>query len=100
MNAYSHLFKGSGMVGYAASKGVPAPRAAIFVTGLLILFGGLSMLFGFAPFWGNIALLAFMIPVTFVMHAFWRETDPMVKMNQKISFMKNMAIIGFLLMSF
>ncbi len=98
INAYDHLFKSSGMVGYAASKGVPSPKLAIMGSGILLLLGALSILFASYTFWGIIALLVFMIPVTFTMHNFWKATDPMTKMNEKISFMKNMAIVGFLLM--
>lgn len=99
MNAYSHLVKGSHMVGYAGSKGVPNPKLAIFGSGLLLLVGGLSLLFGVWTFWGIIALIVFMVPVTFMMHSYWREADPASRMNEKITFMKNMAIVGFLLMS-
>lgn len=98
MNAYNHLVKGSHMAGYAASKKVPSPKLAIFVSGLLLLVGGLSVLLDQWLFWGVIALLVFMVPVTFMMHDFWKQSDPMAKMNERISFMKNMAIIGFLLM--
>ncbi|HEY0908500.1 MAG TPA: DoxX family membrane protein [Candidatus Paceibacterota bacterium] len=98
INAYSHLFKSSDMVGYAASKKVPSPRLAIIVSGLLLLVAGLSFVSGMYMFYGIIAALVFMIPVTIMMHNFWAETDPMAKMNQRISFLKNVAIIGFLLM--
>ncbi|MDE1874536.1 MAG: DoxX family membrane protein [Patescibacteria group bacterium] len=100
MNSYNHLFKSGHMTGYAASKGVPSPKAAIIVSGLLLLAGGLSVLLGVAVIWGLIALLVFMIPVTFMMHNYWKETDPMDRANQKISFWKNIAIIGLLLMLF
>ncbi|HVU06839.1 MAG TPA: DoxX family membrane protein [Candidatus Paceibacterota bacterium] len=99
INAYNHVIKGSHMVGYAASKGVPAPKLAITGSGLLLLAGALSILSGVAVFWGLIALLVFMIPVTLKMHDYWKETDPMAKMNARIAFQKNMAIIGFLLMA-
>lgn len=98
MNAYNHVFKGSHLVGYAASKGVPSPKAAIVGSGVLLLVGGLSVLLGAWTLWGIIALIVFMVPVTFMMHNYWKETDPVARMNQKISFMKNLAIIGFLLM--
>ena len=87
------------MVDYAASKGVPSPKAAIFVSGILLLVGGLSILLGVGTFWGIIALIVFMVPVTFMMHNYWKETDPAAKMNSRIAFWKNMAIVGFLLMA-
>lgn len=98
INAYGHLVKGQDMAGYAASKGVPSPRLAVYGAGILLLFGGLAFISGIYLPWGVLALLVFMFPVTFMMHAYWKETDPMQKMSEKISFQKNLAIIGFLLM--
>lgn len=99
MNAYSHLFQSGHMVGYAASKGVPSPKLAIMGSGVLLLLGGLSVLTGVATCWGIIALIVFLVPVTFTMHNYWKAADPMMKMNERISFMKNMALIGLLLMA-
>ena len=97
-SAYGHIKGYSGMAGYAESKGVPAPKAAIIVTGLLLLVGGLSIITGYLPTVGIICLVVFLLGVTFKMRAFWKETDPMMKMNQKIQFSKNIALLGALLM--
>lgn len=93
-NAYNHLIKGSHMVGYAASKKVPMPKIAIFVSGLLLLAGGLGILIGFYVPIAVACLVLFLIPVTFMMHNFWSETDPMTKMTQQVMFGKNIALIG------
>lgn len=98
MNAYNHIFKGSHMTGYAASKGVKSPKAAILVSGLLLLVGGLSVLLGVFVTWGAVALLLFLVPVSVKMHPYWKEADPMAKMSERIAFMKNLALIGFVLM--
>lgn len=94
MNAYNHLVKGSHMVGYAASKGVPSPKLAIFVGGILLMIGGLSVVLGVYPVIGVIALVVFLVPVTFKMHAYWSIQDPGARMNEKIAFEKNVALIG------
>jgi putative oxidoreductase len=60
----------------------------------------LSMLLGLYPVIGIIFLLIFFIPVSFWMHAFWTTTDSQQKMIERINFMKNMALIGALLMLF
>ena len=96
--AASHLINNAGMVGYASSKGVMAPKAAVVGSGLLLLIGGLSVLLGYMPLIGVITLALFLVPVSFKMHAFWKETDPMAKMNAKIQFSKNMALLGAALM--
>ncbi len=98
INAYGHLVKGQGMIGYAAAKGVPSPKLAVYGAGVLLLVGGLSFISGLYLPIGILALLVFMIPVTFKMHSYWKETDPVQKMNEKIAFQKNCALIGFLIM--
>jgi putative oxidoreductase len=97
MNAYNHIFKSSHMVAYAAGKKVPSPKAAIIGSGLLLLVGGLSILLWVYPVIGILCLIVFLIPVTIMMHNFWKETDPMARMSSKIEFLKNLALIGLLL---
>lgn len=98
MNAYNHLFKSAGLVGYAESKKVPTAKTAVIGSGILLLLGGLSILFGVSTNTGIALLVLFLIPVSFMMHAFWKETDPMKKMGEQVAFTKNMAILGGLLM--
>src|SRR5713226_7039274 len=62
-------------VGYASQAGVPA--AALLV-----------------PLSGLIALVVFLIPVTFTMHGFWAVTDPMMQQMQLAMFMKNLSMLG------
>lgn len=98
MNAWGHFKNLEGMTGYTASKGVSSPRAAVFVGGLLLLFGGLGVLFGVAPEASLALLLIFLVPVSFKMHAYWKETDPNARMAEYVQFYKNLALIGALLM--
>lgn len=98
INAYNHLVKGGHMVGYAASKGVPAPRLMITLSGILLLIGGISMVLGMYPLIGVIALVLFLLPVTFVMHNYWKIQDPMARMGERVNFQKNFALIGAALM--
>jgi len=97
-NAYNHFSQLDMMVGYAGSKGVPAPKLAVGGSGLLLLVGGLSILLGYQPLIGVIALIVFFLPVTFMMHDFWTVEDPQMKMGEMVNFMKNMALIGSTLM--
>jgi putative oxidoreductase len=97
-NAYSHLFKSGQLAGYAGSKNVPNPKLAVIGSGLLLLLGGLSILFGMYMPIGALLLILFLLPVTFMMHAFWKIQDPQARAMERIGFMKNMALIGFLCM--
>lgn len=63
----------------------------------LLLFGGLLILFGYRMSLGAILILVYWIPITFIVHSWWN--DPVdLKREEAISFMKNIAIMGGLLM--
>jgi uncharacterized membrane protein YphA (DoxX/SURF4 family) len=82
------------MAGFTASKGFPAARLAVIVSGLMIIAGGAMILLGIRPFWGVVLISAFLIPVTFVMHQYWKHTDPMMRVNDQVNFLKNIALLG------
>lgn len=87
------------MSGYAGSKNVPMPKAAVIVTGLLLLAGGAGVVLGMLPQIAILLLLLFLLPTTLIMHDFWNAGED-EKMNEQINFMKNFALIGALLMFF
>lgn len=99
-NSYSHLTGISGMAAYAGSKGVPAPKLSILVTGLLLLIGGLSMVLGLWPQIGLLAIMLFLLGVTFKMHDYWNVQDQNMRMGQRINFWKNIGLIGATAMMF
>ena len=99
MNAFHHFTASGMMAGYAQSKGTPAPKLAVIGTGVLLLLGGLSFLLGYHPTIGTILLVIFLLGVSFKIHAFWLVSEPMPRMNEQIHFSKNLAMIGFLLMT-
>lgn len=62
----------------------------------LLLLGGILVLIGYRSSFGALLLLMYWIPVTFIVHAFW--TDPVeIRREESIHFMKNIAIIGGML---
>ena len=91
-NAFNHFRNLNSLAGWVQSKNVPAPKLMVLLTGLLLLIGGLSILLGAYIQIGILALTLFFLPVTFVMHDFWREQDPQMKIIQMINFMKNLAL--------
>jgi putative oxidoreductase len=96
--AFKNFRNVSIVAGYVASKGVPAPKAAILFSGVLQLFGGLSMLLGLYPTWGIVCLTVFLVPVSLIMHNFWADTDPAARMSNQINFHKNGALLAALWM--
>jgi uncharacterized membrane protein YphA (DoxX/SURF4 family) len=99
MAGFNHFMNATMMAGYAQSKGTPAPKLAVMGSGVLLLLGGASFLLGFHPTIGTFLLVIFLLGVTFRIHAFWLVTDPMGRMNEQVHFGKNIAMIGFLLMT-
>lgn len=97
-NALNHFTQLEMLSGYAQSKGVPAPKVAVLVSGLLLLIGGLSFLLGYQPVVGVAAIVLFFLGVTFKMHNFWAVDDPQMKMVEMVNFTKNMALMGSALM--
>ena len=93
-NGINHLLHSDAMGQYAAGKGVPAAEQAVRATGAMLLGGGLSIIAGLRPKQGLAAIIAFLIPVSFQMHRFWEEQDPLKRQVEMIQFMKNMALVG------
>lgn len=98
ISGYNHLTKTAMMAQYAGSQGVPVPKLAVAVTGLMLVGGGLSILLGFEPRIGALLLFTFLVPTAFTMHRFWGVPDPMVAQNQMIHFWKNIVMAGAALM--
>jgi len=97
-SGFKHFKNINMLAGYAHSKNVPQAKFAVLFTGVMMIVGGLTVLVGFATEIGFWVLIAYMVPVTAIMHQFWKESDPIHKMNETIQFSKNIAIIGALLM--
>ncbi len=94
MSGMGHLTKSAGMAQYAGAMGVPAPTLAVIITGIMLLLGGLSVILGYKVKVGTILLVVFLIPTTFMMHAFWGIEDPMQSQMQMAMFMKNLSMLG------
>lgn len=99
-NAFNHFSNLQMMAGYAQSKGVPQAKAAVLASGLLLLVGGVSVLFNIYPDIGLLALVLFLIPVTFMVHAFWKVQDPLARRGEIVNFTKNLALLGAVLLMF
>ena len=96
----AHLTKLEAMTGYAKYKKVPAAKLGVIVSGLMILIGGLYIALGIYADLGALLIALFLIPTSFLMHAFWKETDATAKQNESIGFFKNLAMAGAALIIF
>ena len=97
MSGWNHLRHADAMAGYAASKKVTSPKTMIILSGLMVFLGGLGIVTGLYVGVSVILIVLFLIPVTFIMHNYWAQTDPNQKMADRVQFMKNIALIGAVL---
>jgi len=84
----------SGVIGFAASQGVPLASIVVPFSGLLALVGGLSILLGYRAKIGAWLIVLFLVGVTPLMHKFWGIADPMAQQMQMIMFFKNLSMLG------
>jgi uncharacterized membrane protein YphA (DoxX/SURF4 family) len=89
-----HLFNWRNGVAYARQNGVPAPELLVPFSGLMAVGGGLLLALGLWPDLGALLLAAFIFPVAFGMHRFWRYEDPMTRLNDQVHFLKDTALGG------
>jgi len=80
-------------VAYAESKGAPAARLTVPLASVALVAGAGSILVGFAPAVGALAVLGFLVGVTPVMHDFWNQ-EGMDRQNEQIHFLKNVGLAG------
>lgn len=74
------------------SKGIPLAGVLLIPTIIVLLLGGLSVLLGYKARWGALLLIGFLIPTTLIFHSDFSK--PM----QDIQFLKNLGLMGGLLM--
>ena len=102
MSGFGKVFQFDGQVAYAASQGVPLASLAIIISIIAELAAATMIIIGYRARLGALILLVWMIPVSIMLHALWNIEDPMAQQMHMIMFMKNLAMMGamLLIMSF
>ena len=95
----NHFTKAEAMAGYAAHKGVPQPKLANLVSGLMLLLGGVSIILGVWADLGALLAAAVLLAMAVMMHDFWKADDQ-AKQMETISFFKNVSMAGGALVMF
>lgn len=96
----AHFTKNAAMTGYAQYKKVPLAKVSVYVSGLMILLGGVYIVLGFYADLGALLIAAFLIPAAFLMDNFWTEKEAAAKQNATIHFFKNLSLAGAALIIF
>jgi putative oxidoreductase len=86
-----------GTVGYIGSVGLPMPTALAAAAAAVELLASLALIIGWKTRWAALALAVFTATATVFFHNFW-AMPASEQMMQQISFVKNLAVIGGLLL--
>jgi putative oxidoreductase len=98
---YSGFGKIGGFEGTAASiasKHVPMPEIATTIAIVIEFIGGLMVAVGWKARWAALAVAAFTLVASLLYHNFWAMADAATAGTNKIMFLKNIAVIGGLLL--
>ncbi|MBI4304911.1 MAG: DoxX family protein [Chloroflexi bacterium] len=101
-----HLAKREAMAGYLRSSGgLPAilrqnAKVAVVGTGLMLISGAVMVAAGVYGDVGALVLAAFLVPTSFFLHPFWKDTDPAQRQQNQTAFLRNVAYLGTALFLF
>jgi putative oxidoreductase len=100
MNSAPRLKAGlGGTIGYFTSLGMPAPEFFAWLSTAIEIVFGIALILGVATRYSALLLLVFTIIATALAHRYWQYPMP-AQVGQYINFIKNLAIIGGLLLLF
>jgi putative oxidoreductase len=92
------LMNFAGTVGYITSKGVPMPEVAAAIAIVAEVGLCLLLVLGWKTRWVAAAMAVYVLVITPIFHNYWAVAAAQMT-SQKVSFDKNLAIIGgFLLL--
>ena len=86
------------VAGYMAKEGVPAPQVMLAGAIVFLIAGSLSVILGYKARIGAALLLIFLVLASYYFHDFWTVSDPQARQEQMIQFMKNLGLMGAMLL--
>jgi putative oxidoreductase len=87
----------STFVGILEGQDLPMAPVLLGIAAALEILGGISLFTGTFTRLGALALMAFIIPTTLIMHDFW-ALEGAARQQQMAHFLKNLSIFGGLLL--
>ena len=82
-----------------AGKELPMPQVLAVMAIAIELGAGLAIVFGWRTRWAAVVMMVFLIVITPIFHAFWNVPADQAMMQQ-INFMKNLSILGGMIVLF
>ncbi|WP_336881729.1 DoxX family protein [Rhodococcus globerulus] len=84
----------------AVTQKMPAdPETLIKLNAVIQIGGGALLATGKAPRIASLALAGSLIPTTVAGHDFWNESDPTLRAMQRTNFIKNVSLLGGLMIA-
>ena len=94
-----NAFKEPGHRAKQAEKlGLPNAERLVRANGLAMVAGGAALALGIVPRATAAGLIASLVPTTLAGHRFWEEEDPQARRMQLTQFLKNLGLIGGLVL--
>lgn len=81
------------------AAGLTEPEKLVQVSAATTLVSGLCLATGRLPRLSSAALAATLVPSTYVRHPFWSESDTQARQSQQLLFLKNLSLVGGLLLA-
>lgn len=78
----------------AEKLGLPKAERLVRANGLAMAAGGTALALGIVPRAAAAGLIASLVPTTLAGHRFWEEEDPRARKMQLTQFLKNLGLIG------
>ena len=75
------------------------PELLVRANGAAMVSAGSLLAIGRLPRIASTVLAATVVPTTLAAHAFWQEQDPQARAEQKVQFLKNLGLLGGLLLA-
>lgn len=97
LSGLSKVFAFHTFAGMLAAKGFPLATVAMAIAIAIEVLGGLAILSGFRAKITAWIVFLYLIPTTLAFHNFW-TMQGMARMDNQVHFMKNLAIMGGLLL--
>ena len=94
---FSKVTGWEGTIQFMSAKGIPLPSILILGAIATELAGGLALVTGYKLKEAGILLALYLVPTTLIFHNFWAMEGQQFQM-QLLSFLKNVSIIGGLLL--
>ena len=75
------------------------PETLVKINGAVQVVAGSMLALGRFPRLSSVLLAASVVPTTLAGHRFWEQTDPDAKSQHKVQFLKNLGLLGGLMLA-